>query len=93
MHPMTTHRSNKQPRTRAQRSAKAASALGVAASIALVAAAPMLSGCRGALFNDREPRSQYDRYDRSRGEHAPMYVEDEFGIKRPNLSGRLGARD
>jgi hypothetical protein len=46
-------------------------------------------GCRGALFSESQPRTQYDQYDRSRNNYVPMYVEDEFGVKRPNLSGRL----
>lgn len=63
------------------------------AVVALVLCCLVAAGCRGSLFSERDPRSQYDRYDRSRGDHQPMFIEDEFGIQRPNLTGRLGRRE
>lgn len=50
------------------------------------------SGCQKALFPQDEPRTQFDRYDRSRDAYAPSYIEDEFGRQRPNLQGRLSPR-
>ncbi len=48
-----------------------------------------LSGCVDPLLSPNDPRSQYSRYDLVRGRFAPQYVEDEFGRRKPNLSGRL----
>ncbi len=47
------------------------------------------SGCTKPLLSPNEPRSQYSRYDLVRGRFAPQYIEDEFGRKMPNLTGRL----
>ena len=52
-----------------------------------------VGGCSKPLFTDRDERSQYDRYDRSRNQHARPYLMDEFGRERPNLKGRLSPRD
>ncbi|MFU8829785.1 MAG: hypothetical protein ACNA8P_10185 [Phycisphaerales bacterium] len=49
-------------------------------------------GCQKALFPQDAPRTQFDRYDRSRDAFAPPYIEDEFGRQRPNLQGRLSPR-
>lgn len=57
--------------------------------LALAMLAGTLVGCGKALFPQDEARTQFDRYDRSRDEYAPMYIEDEFGRQRPNLQGRL----
>ncbi|MCH7791937.1 MAG: hypothetical protein IID31_06625 [Planctomycetes bacterium] len=51
------------------------------------------AGCSEVLFDPKKPRTQYDRYDRIRGDYAPQYIEDEFGQRRPNLRGRLGRRN
>jgi hypothetical protein len=67
-----------------------AAALGI--GLSLLAFGPLLGGCQKALFPQDEPRSQFDRYDRSRDAFAPAYVEDEFGRQRPNLQGRLSPR-
>jgi hypothetical protein len=61
-------------------------ALRIASALVLLAA---LGGCGGALLADDEPRSQYDRYDALRGQRPPAGIEDEFGITKPNLRGRL----
>ncbi|HZW10588.1 MAG TPA: hypothetical protein VFF69_11855 [Phycisphaerales bacterium] len=61
--------------------------LAVAAGPALLVAA--LGGCAKPLLSPNEPRSQYSRYDLVRGHHAPQYIEDEFGRRKPNLRGRL----
>jgi hypothetical protein len=59
------------------------------AVISALFALAALSGCGGALLADDEPRSQYDRYDALRGQRPPAGIEDEFGITKPNLRGRL----
>jgi len=51
-----------------------------------------LQGCNRALFRQQDTRTQYDRYDTSRGQYEPMYIEDEFGRRKPNLRGRLSPK-
>ena len=64
-----------------------------AVTLSAIAVLGAASACRPALFSDREPRTQFDRYDRSRNNYAPMSVQDEFGIERPNLQGRLSRQN
>ncbi|MBS0190728.1 MAG: hypothetical protein U0573_02400 [Phycisphaerales bacterium] len=52
-----------------------------------------LSGCQDPLLAPDEPRSQYDRYDAVRDQRAASTYTDEFGFKRPNIRGRLGAKE
>ncbi len=62
----------------------------ITVALATLAVATLAStGCRRALFPENEPRTQYDRYDESRGDRAPMFIQDEFGAREPNLRGRL----
>jgi len=58
------------------------------ASLILMGAAA-LPACSTPLFPKKADRTQYDRYDRIRQEHAAQYETDEFGRRRPNLRGRL----
>ena len=51
-----------------------------------------LIGCAKPLFPQDEARTQFDRYDRSRDEYSPMFTEDEFGRRVPNLQGRLAPK-
>jgi hypothetical protein len=53
----------------------------------------VLTGCTKPLLTPEEPRSQYDRYDQIRAQRSPSYLEDEYGRRRPNLRGRLLAKD
>jgi hypothetical protein len=48
-----------------------------------------LGGCVKTIFRRGDPRTQYDRYDSSRNQFAPDYIEDEYGRLEPNLRGRL----
>lgn len=51
-------------------------------------------GCKSKpLLSPDYERSQFDRYDRVRDQYASQYVFDEFGRRRPNLSGRLMPRE
>lgn len=67
--------------------------------LVLVALAPALAmaacctGCNKPLLTPNEERSQYDRYDAIRGQRTSAYKYDEFGARRPNLSGRLLEKD
>lgn len=53
----------------------------------------VLTGCADPILSDKEPRSQYDRYDAVRDQYAPQWVTNEYGEKRVNLRGRLLPRD
>ncbi len=64
----------------------------VAASMFLMAAASFGVGCQQALYLPSDSRTQYDGYQRARGELAAPFVEDEFGRRTPNLRERLGPR-
>lgn len=59
----------------------------------LVLAVLVIGGCQKPLLAPDEERSQYDRFDAVRNQRAAPYIEDEFGRKRPNLRGRLIAKD
>lgn len=61
-------------------------------SLPLLAAAAS-SGCGQALFSPSEYRTQFDRFDATRGQFAEQYVEDAYGRRRPNLRGRMAPRD
>lgn len=61
-----------------------------AAGVAAAGAALLtIGGCGKPLFSPDEPRSQYDRNDALRGQHAPSYVYDQYGTRRPNIRQRL----
>lgn len=49
----------------------------------------ILPGCTEPIFAPNQPRSQYDRYDRLRNQHAPQYIEDDLGRRTPNIRARL----
>jgi hypothetical protein len=63
-------------------------ALGACAGAAVVA-----GGCADPLLSPKDERSPFDRYDAVRNQHAPQYIEDKFGRRQPNLSGRLSPRN
>jgi len=51
------------------------------------------AGCVKSIYRRGDPRTQFDRYDASRNQFAPDYVEDEYGRLEPNLRGRLLVKD
>ncbi|GAB4520578.1 MAG: hypothetical protein Tsb0013_24150 [Phycisphaerales bacterium] len=53
----------------------------------------VLGGCREPLFPNDENRTQFDRYDLSRSQFEPQFIEDEFGRREPNIKGRLSPKD
>lgn len=61
-------------------------------ALACLLAGLSLSACGKSLFPQDQARTQFDRYDRSRDEYAPTYIEDEFGRQLPNLRGRLAPK-
>ncbi len=52
-----------------------------------------MSACREPLFPQDKNRTQFDRYDLSRSQFEPQFVEDEFGRREPNIKGRLAPKD
>lgn len=62
------------------------------AAALLAAIGLSLSACSKPLLSPTRDRSQYDRYDRVRGQFVPQYIEDEYGRRTPNLRGRLSQR-
>lgn len=61
----------------------------LALGIALVSLCLGSTGCVKSIYRRGDPRTQYDRYDASRNQFVPDYVEDEYGRLEPNLRGRL----
>jgi hypothetical protein len=49
----------------------------------------VMGGCEPALFPERLPRTQYERYDRLRGRYAPKERTDMYGVATPALRERL----
>ena len=52
-----------------------------------------LSGCATALFPESEDRTQFDQYDRSRGQYVPEREWDIYGQSQPALRSRLSQKD
>lgn len=57
--------------------------------IPLLAGSFLLAGCQKTLLKKDDARSPFDRYNQSRAQHAPPFLEDEFGRRTPNLRDRL----
>lgn len=49
-----------------------------------------LAGCQRPLFPRSSDRTQFDQYDRLRGEYVPRTEEDLYGQTQPALRARLG---
>ena len=61
-------------------------------ALALLALIPLQS-CQKTLLKKDDPRSPFDRYNQTRSQHAPPFLEDEFGRRTPNLRDRLVKSD
>ena len=48
------------------------------------------TGCQRALFPKKEPRTQFETYDRMRQRYVPLEAPDVFGEPKPALRARLG---
>ena len=59
------------------------------AGVALLGLCLASTGCVKTIYRRGDPRTQYDRYDASRNQFVPDYIEDEYGRLEPNLRGRL----
>ncbi|MBL1219163.1 MAG: hypothetical protein D8M59_16925 [Planctomycetes bacterium] len=62
-------------------------ACALAASVCILAS---MTGCAKTLFYDDADRTQFDQYDRMRGNYAPKSETDIYGRKQPALRARLG---
>ena len=71
-----------------QRSASR-SVMPVACVLLTLLGCTLLAGCQKTALRPDDQRSQYDRYDQARNQRAEPFLEDEFGRRTPNLSGRL----
>ncbi len=60
---------------------------------AAILAGALAGGCQKTPLRKDDQRSQFDRYDATRNERAPAYVQDAFGRRQPNLRGRLMGND
>ncbi len=60
---------------------------------AAVCALLPLQACQKTLLKKDDPRSPFDRYNLTRAQHAPPFLEDEFGRRTPNLRDRLVKSD
>lgn len=49
----------------------------------------LAGGCEKALFPERLPRTQYERYDRLRGQYTPTERMTASGLPEPALRERL----
>lgn len=48
-----------------------------------------LAGCQRSLFQEKDPRTQFETYDRMRERYVPTETYDVFGNPRPALRERL----
>ena len=56
----------------------------------LVTAALLVTvGCEKALFTEKLPRTQYERYQILRGQYRPSTEQNAFGAEQPALRERL----
>ena len=60
-----------------------------AGGVLLVIALGAAGGCQRALFPEKEPRTQFEAYDRMRYGNVPMEQPDVFGNPQPALRERL----
>ena len=66
--------------------------LGLSVSFAVVLALGVLGGCQRRLFNEKDPRNQFETHDRLRQDFTPLEFPNEFGEMQPALRARLAPR-
>jgi len=59
--------------------------------VTVLIAAAALMGCEQKLLSDKQPRTQYERYDRLRGRYVPPTQRGPYGEEVSALRERLGA--
>ena len=62
-------------------------------SIAALGTLVSMGACQKTLLHKDDARSPFDRYNQTRAQHAPPYLEDEYGRRTPNLRDRLVKSD
>ncbi len=77
------------PKQNPTNNTKLRAAIFIAATLALLP----LQACQKTLLKKDDPRSPFDRYNQTRAQHAPPFLEDEFGRRTPNLRDRLVKSD
>ncbi|MBX3377851.1 MAG: hypothetical protein KF678_12710 [Phycisphaeraceae bacterium] len=65
----------------------------VAFRLSLVLVLGAMASCAPPLLSPDEPRSPFDRYDAVRNQRADQSFMDDYGVRRPDIRGRLGPRD
>lgn len=63
-------------------------AISISAAV-IVAAGLFAAGCQKPLFPESADRTQYDQYDRLRGQYVPPTTTDYYGREKPMLRERL----
>lgn len=60
-------------------------------AVLILAVLPLfsMSACQKTLLKKDDARSPFDRYNQTRAQHAPPFLEDEYGRRTPNLRDRL----
>ncbi len=51
------------------------------------------TGCQKPLFNEKNPRNQFDTYDTLRQQNQQLLIPDEFGNPQPALRARLAPQN
>ncbi len=54
-----------------------------------IAGVVLIGGCAKPLFPMQDARTQYDHYDRLRGDYVPQTRTDAYGQTQPALRARL----
>jgi hypothetical protein len=49
----------------------------------------LIGGCQRTLFAEKQPRTQFENYNRMRQRYTPMQERDVFGNPQPALRARL----
>lgn len=65
----------------------------IAILLASVGTLCLLPACQKTLLHADDARSPFDRYNQTRTQYAPPYLEDEYGRRTPNLRDRLVQSD
>ena len=81
------------PKTRVPNPTTRARVIAAALAALVSGSALTMTGCNKTPLRKDDQRSQFDRYDATRNERAPAYVQDAFGRRQPNLRGRLLGND
>lgn len=60
--------------------------------LGLLLAMAMSAGCQKKLFDEKDPRNQFEIHDNLRQDFTPMEVPNAFGEPQPALRARLAPR-